>query len=111
MLFVFRNIFIILFAFFIFYDKIILIKQKILGGLIMEFKKCMRCGCFFMSDNNVCCNCESKDRMDISKLNSILDETNNFNSVQDLSILSGVNMNNLNRFIANKQISDLDINL
>lgn len=77
----------------------------------MEFKKCMRCGCFFMSDNNVCCNCESKDRMDISKLNSILDETNNFNSVQDLSILSGVNMNNLNRFIANKQISDLDINL
>lgn len=77
----------------------------------MEFKKCMRCGCFFMSDNNVCCNCESKDRIDISKLNSILDETNNFNSVQDLSILSGVNMNNLNRFIANKQISDLDINL
>lgn len=79
--------------------------------VFMEFKKCMRCGCFFMSDNNVCCNCESKDRMDISKLNSILDETNNFNSVQDLSILSGVNMNNLNRFIANKQISDLDINL
>lgn len=77
----------------------------------MEFKKCMRCGCFFMSDNNVCCNCESKDRMDISKLNSILDETNNFNSVQDLSILSGVNMNNLNRFISNNQISDLDINL
>lgn len=77
----------------------------------MEFKKCMRCGCFFMSDNNVCCNCESKDRMDISKLNSILDETNNFNSIQDLSILSGVNMNNLNRFITNKQISDLDINL
>lgn len=77
----------------------------------MDFKKCMRCGCFFMSDNNVCCNCESKDRMDISKLNSILDETNNFNSVQDLSILSGVNMNNLNRFISNNQISDLDINL
>lgn len=77
----------------------------------MEFKKCMRCGCFFMSDNDVCCNCQSKDRMDISKLNSILDETNNFNSVQDLSILSGVNINNLNRFIANNQISDLDINL
>lgn len=77
----------------------------------MEFKKCMRCGCFFMSDNNVCCNCESKDRMDISKLNSILDETNNFNSIQDLSILSGVNINNLNRFISNNQISNLDINL
>lgn len=77
----------------------------------MEFKKCMRCGCFFMSNNNVCYNCESKDRMDISKLNSILDESHSFNSVQDLSILSGVNMNNLNRFIENNQISDLDINL
>lgn len=77
----------------------------------MEFKKCMRCGCFFMSDNDVCCNCQPKDRIDIANLNSILDKTNNFNSVQDLSILSGVNINNLNRFISNNQISDLNINL
>ncbi len=77
----------------------------------MEFKKCMRCGCFFMSDNDVCCNCQSKDRMDISKLNSILDESHSFNSIQDLSILSGVNINNLNRYISNNQISNLDINL
>lgn len=77
----------------------------------MEFKKCMRCGCFFMSDNDVCCNCESRDKMDIAKLNSILDENNDFNSVQDLSILSGVNINNLNRFISNNQISNLNINL
>ena len=39
----------------------------------MEFKKCMRCGCFFMSDNDVCCNCEARDKIDISRLNSILD--------------------------------------
>ncbi len=77
----------------------------------MEFKKCMRCGCFFMSDNDVCCNCQSRDKMDIAKLNSILDENNNFNSVQDLSILSGININNLNRYIANNQISNLNINL
>jgi hypothetical protein len=81
--------------------------NKILGGLIMEFKKCVRCGCFFMADNDVCCNCQSKDRMDISKLNSILDETS-FNSVQDLSIESGINISNLNRFIANNQISGID---
>lgn len=77
----------------------------------MEFKKCVRCGCFFMSDNDVCCNCQSKDKMDIAKLNSILDEDNTFNSIQDLSIASGINANNLNRFITNKQISGLDINL
>ena len=77
----------------------------------MEFKKCSRCGCFFISNNDVCCNCESRDRMDIAKLNSILDENISFNSIQDLSIVSGVNINNLNRFIENNQISNLDINL
>ncbi len=77
----------------------------------MEFKKCMRCGCFFMSDTDVCCNCQTRDKMDIAKLNSILDENSNFNSIQDLSIFSGVNINNLNRYIANNQISNLDINL
>ena len=77
----------------------------------MEFKKCNRCGCFFVSNNDVCCNCESKDRMDIAKLNSILDENYDFNSIQDLSIVSGVNVNNLNRFIANNQISNLNISL
>ena len=77
----------------------------------MEFKKCMRCGCFFMSENNICCNCESKDKMDIAKLNTILNDNISFNSVQDLSIASGVNINNLNRFIKNNQLSDLDFNL
>ncbi len=77
----------------------------------MEFKKCMRCGCFFISENDVCCNCQSKDKMDISKLNSILEENNSFNSIQDLSIASGVNVSNLNRFISNNKISGLNIKL
>ncbi len=78
----------------------------------MEFKRCVRCGCFFMSNNDVCCNCESKDRFDIAKLNNILEEDTNFNSVQDLSIASGINLNNLNRFIANNKIYGIDnINL
>ncbi len=77
----------------------------------MEFKKCARCGCFFISESDVCCNCESRDKMDISKLNSILDENYNFNSIQDLSILSGVNINNLSRFIKSNKISGLNINL
>ena len=51
----------------------------------MEFKKCARCGCFFMSNNDVCCNCESKDMFDIAKLNSIMDDNINFNSIQELS--------------------------
>ena len=75
----------------------------------MEFKKCARCGCFFISDDDICSNCFSKDRMDIAKLNIILDENSNFNSIQDLSIASGVNIKNLNRFITNNQIDNFNI--
>lgn len=77
----------------------------------MEFKKCMRCGCFYMSENDVCCNCESRDKIDIAKVNSVLDENISFDSIQDLSIASGVNISNLNRFIANNEFSDLNISL
>lgn len=77
----------------------------------MEFKKCARCGCFFISNNDVCCNCESRDRFDIAKLNNILEENDNLNSVESLSIASGINLNNINRFIKNNKISNLDINM
>ena len=38
----------------------------------MELKKCVRCGCFFASPNNVCSNCEIKDKQDIEKLNNYI---------------------------------------
>ena len=40
----------------------------------MEFKKCARCGCFFMSDDSVCCNCKPKDKFDTIKLQNYLEE-------------------------------------
>ena len=74
----------------------------------MEFKKCMRCGCFFSSNNNVCCNCETKDKFDIYRLNSILEENEIFNSIEELSDFSGISLNNLNRFITDNKISGID---
>ncbi len=70
----------------------------------MEFKRCARCGCFFMSNNDVCCNCESKDMFDIAKLNSIMEDNINFNSIQELSNESGITINNLSRYIKNNKI-------
>ena len=77
----------------------------------MEFKKCVRCGCFFISSNNVCCNCESKDRFDIAKLNNIIEENEDYNSIEDLSMISGINLNNLNRYIADNKINGIDKNI
>lgn len=77
----------------------------------MEFKKCLRCGCFFISDNDVCCNCEDKDKLDIIRITDVLGEDINFDSIQSLSIASGVNINNLTRLISNNKISNLNMKL
>lgn len=70
----------------------------------MEFKRCNRCGNFFMSgDTDICYDCSIKDRNDIAKLNSILNNTN-INSAYELSINSGVKETNINRFLDNKYI-------
>jgi len=77
----------------------------------MEFKKCVRCGSFFISDNNVCCNCESKDRLDMSKLNGFIDNDITYSSIEDISINTGISTNNINRFIKENNIDGLNINL
>jgi len=70
----------------------------------MEFKRCNRCGNFFMSgDTDICYDCLIKDRNDIAKLNNILSNAN-INSAYELSINSGVKETNINRFIDNKYI-------
>ena len=71
----------------------------------MEFKKCNRCGNFFVSENNICYECEIKDKADIAKLNNILINNSEINSINDLSSTSGVNPSNINRFIDNNFIS------
>lgn len=71
----------------------------------MDFKRCNRCGNFFMSDNDICYDCGIKDRADIAKLNNILINTSGINTVNELSENSGVNPSNINRFIDNKFIS------
>lgn len=71
----------------------------------MEFKRCNRCGNFFVSDNNICYECEIKDRADIAKLNTILGNSSESLSINDLSATSGINPSNINRFIENNFIS------
>ena len=42
----------------------------------MDFKKCERCGCFFASNDNVCFNCLTKDRFEMSKFKTFIEENN-----------------------------------
>lgn len=72
----------------------------------MELKKCARCGCFFASANDVCCNCEEKDKQDIYNLNNYIVSSPIDTSIESLSFNTGVSAKNISRFIENKIISN-----
>lgn len=75
----------------------------------MEFKKCERCGAFFASNDNVCYNCSTKERAEFSKFKTYIDEINidNINSLNDLSIGTGISSKTLNRFLDNEDFLDI----
>lgn len=74
----------------------------------MEFKKCDRCGCFYTSNDNVCCNCLVKDNSDLSKFKTYMEE-NNFTelSLNNISIETGISKKNLNRFLSYDDFSNI----
>ncbi len=77
----------------------------------MEFKKCDRCGCFFLADSNVCYNCSPKDTFEMSKLKSYLENENYSNSIDSISVDTGISVKNLNRYFENKDFSKISSKL
>lgn len=64
----------------------------------MEFRKCARCGSFFVTDGDVCLNCMPKDRLDIIKFNDYVQNNQNV-SADSISINTGISLKNVNRFL------------
>ncbi len=77
----------------------------------MEFKKCERCGCFFLSDSAVCCNCSPKDSFEMSKLKNYLESENYSNSIDWISVDTGISVKNLNRYLSNEEFSKISSKL
>jgi len=75
----------------------------------MEFKKCDRCGSFFSSNDNVCYNCLTKERFEMSKFKTYIEENNisNINSLNELSIGSGISEKTLNRFLTQESFPNI----
>ena len=71
----------------------------------MEFKKCKRCGCFFVTQDEVCPNCKPKDQNDQANLSNYLQENGLPNSVEELSSYTNISVRNLNRFLAKEQFA------
>ena len=73
----------------------------------MKFNKCNRCGCFFVTDSDVCPKCQVKDNSEINKLKNFFDETDNLDiSVDNISYATGISTKNLHRFLGSKTFAD-----
>ena len=77
----------------------------------MEFKKCERCGSFFLSESNVCENCSPKDSFELSKLRNYFEGDIQANSIDSISVDTGISVKNLNRYLINEEFSEISSKL
>lgn len=76
----------------------------------MDFKKCVRCGCFFASNNDVCPKCLPKDRCDISKLTNYINDNGITNTtIANLSANTGITFKNINRYLDSNTIPKVNL--
>lgn len=73
----------------------------------MEFKKCERCGSFFLSESAVCENCSPKDCFELSKLRNYFEGDIQANSIDSISVDTGISVKNLNRYLGNEEFSKI----
>lgn len=76
----------------------------------MDCKRCKRCGCFFVSTNDVCPKCELKDNSEIIKLRNYLDN-NEVYSLDEISSNIGITQANLVRHISSDEFKNVYKNL
>ena len=76
----------------------------------MEIKKCARCGNFYISEYEVCKNCEKKDTADVNKLKGfLLEGINPGTTKMDVAHSTGITMKNLNRYLNGVQFKEYNI--
>ena len=72
----------------------------------MNFNKCERCGCFFVTDQNVGPKCEPKENFEMQQLKNYL-STHTTSTVEDISTNTGISERNLDRFLKQDEFAQL----
>lgn len=72
----------------------------------MQLNKCSRCGCFFMTNSDVCPNCQPKDVCDMNKLKSFLEDCSPTSSLEEISCGTGISTKNLHRFFCSDELAN-----
>ncbi len=72
----------------------------------MNFNKCSRCGCFFLTKNQVCPSCEAKDQVEMNRLQNYIEENVSENTnIETICSSTGISSKNLTRFLAQEQFT------
>jgi len=74
----------------------------------MQLNKCIRCGCFFMTNDSICPKCKPKDMYDMNKLRTFLGECSSVSSIEEISSETGITTQNLHRYFASNEIFDFN---
>lgn len=65
----------------------------------MEFNKCSRCGNFFVSNDDVCPKCKTKDTLEFETFKNYVEQNGINQNLDILSTETGISVKNLNRFL------------
>ena len=66
----------------------------------MEAIRCSRCGAFYTNGGYVCSKCADKDNFELNTFKNFVDENGiNVQSLNQISISTGISEKNLNRFL------------
>lgn len=76
----------------------------------MKFNKCIRCGCFFSTEDSLCPNCLTKDEVDKVALRNFVSNNDIPSNVETLALSSGIELKNINRYLQTDEFSDLKKN-
>lgn len=77
---------------------------------MLEAKKCMRCGCMYISEDEVCGGCQKKDGADLHKLKGFLEKGYGEVTQGELAIATGISNKNLSRFLGYDEFKGVCIN-
>lgn len=77
----------------------------------MEFKRCERCGSFYLSESNICENCSPKDNFELSKLRNYFEGDIQANSIDSIAVDTGISVKNLNRYLGNEEFAEISSKL
>lgn len=77
----------------------------------MEFKKCSRCGNFYLSEGYVCPRCSAKDNREFSTFKNYIEENGLGNNLDIVSSETGISLKNINRFLDYPNVDNLNKNI